>query len=235
MSLRLWVRIRDRLWGYDDAFVLLAGMSSVAGDCMVCLSKCPYCRRASIRLTMAVPKDGLGLHFWTLDEHHLNPYFRVRLALHTFLPSTDLHQHIYSTNVTYCASATFIKLAILFQYLRLFAEAASCTTSTQYRIARRTALALIALSTVWGLGFTLLAIFPCSPIEKYWNIDIPGKCIGWGSKEPHMFFSMFAAHTASNMFIDFLILLMPLPFLGMLRLAGKSKVGLITLFILGCM
>jgi len=104
MTLRLWVRIRDRLWGCDDAFVLFAGLSSVVGDSMVCL----------------MPKDGLGLHFWTLDYVHLNSYFK----------------HIYSTNVVYCASSTFIKLAILFQYLRLFSESASSTTSTQYRIAR---------------------------------------------------------------------------------------------------
>jgi hypothetical protein len=39
MSLRLWVRIRDRLWGCDDVFVLLAGIASIVGDSMVCLSK----------------------------------------------------------------------------------------------------------------------------------------------------------------------------------------------------
>jgi hypothetical protein len=41
MSLRLWVRIRDRLWGWDDAFVLLSGVASIVGDSMVCLSKLP--------------------------------------------------------------------------------------------------------------------------------------------------------------------------------------------------
>jgi hypothetical protein len=40
MSLRLWVRIRDHLWGWDDAFVLLAGVASIVGDSMVCLSEC---------------------------------------------------------------------------------------------------------------------------------------------------------------------------------------------------
>lgn len=37
-SLRLWSRFRDRLWGWDDAFVFLAGIASIAGDSMVCLS-----------------------------------------------------------------------------------------------------------------------------------------------------------------------------------------------------
>jgi hypothetical protein len=39
ISLRLWVRFRDRLWGWDDLFVLLAGIASVVGDTFVCLSK----------------------------------------------------------------------------------------------------------------------------------------------------------------------------------------------------
>lgn len=44
---------------------------------------------------------------------------------------------------------------------------------------------------------------------------------------------MWAAHAATNMFLDVVVLLLPLPFLRMLRLAGKSKVGLITLFAMG--
>jgi hypothetical protein len=39
ICLRLWVRIRDRLWGWDDLFVLLAGLASIIGDTFVCLSK----------------------------------------------------------------------------------------------------------------------------------------------------------------------------------------------------
>lgn len=41
MSLRLWVRIKDRLWGWDDAFIILAGIASISGDILVCLSMIP--------------------------------------------------------------------------------------------------------------------------------------------------------------------------------------------------
>lgn len=64
---------------------------------------------------------------------------------------------------------------------------------------------------------------------------MPGKCFGFGSKKPEEFFAMFVGHSASNMTLDLMVLLLPLPFLGMLRLAGRSKAGLITLFTLGCM
>lgn len=88
---------------------------------------------------------------------------------------------------------------------------------------------------MWGLAFFLLAVFPCTPIAKDWNIGLEGKCIGWGSKIPDEFFSMFVGHSASNMVLDLMVLLTPLPFLSMLRIAGKSKAGLITLFTLGIM
>jgi hypothetical protein len=135
--------------------------------------------------------------------------------------------------LSYCASATFIKLAILFQYLRLFAEAAQSTTSAQYLLARRITIALITISSMWGLAFFLLAVFPCNPIAKDWKPQLDGTCIGWGSKDPNQFFEMFVGHSASNMVLDLMVLMVPVPFLSMLRIAGKSKVGLVTLFTLG--
>lgn len=86
---------------------------------------------------------------------------------------------------------------------------------------------------MWGTTFFLLALFPCAPIAKNWHPFLDGRCIGWGSKIPKDFYAMFAAHNASNMFLDIMVLLTPLPFLRTLRLAGKSKAGLITLFTLG--
>jgi hypothetical protein len=140
---------------------------------------------------------------------------------------------VWASNVAYCASTTFIKLAILFQYMRLFAETTTSTTSPLYRFARRCIWTLIIATALWGLTFFLLALFPCQPIAKNWNPFLKGKCVGWGTKDPDKFFSMWAAHAATNMFLDVVVLLLPLPFLGMLRLAGKSRVGLIALFAMG--
>ncbi|RAR05432.1 integral membrane protein [Stemphylium lycopersici] len=161
LSLRLWVRIKDRLWSWDDLFLVLAAMTSFVADIM----------------------------------------------------------HIYSTNCAYTASATLIKLAILFQYLRLFAETAPTTTASQYRFARRLIWGMIALCSTWGLTFLLLAVFSCNPIAKNWNPTLEGRCIGWGTKEPHRFFAMFMGHAVSNTFLDTLVLLLPVPFLTTLRIA----------------
>ena len=134
---------------------------------------------------------------------------------------------IWATNVTYSTSTTFIKLAILFQYLRLFEK--------QNRIAQRLTWFLITFTTLWGLTFTLLALFSCTPIAKNWDFKLDGKCVAWGSKDPDVFFASWLAHSCSNMLLDILVLVLPIPFIHQLRMSGKTRVGLITLFSMGGM
>jgi hypothetical protein len=226
--------------GYGDGMIysscLRALQVSWVTLSFVLVSISPAISPLNSRLTLTVPGDGLGLHLWTIPAGELSNYFRVSpssILPCQVTPLANIKQHVYVTNMSYCASATFIKLAILFQYLRLFAETASTTSSAQYRLARRVTQLLIVFSTLWGLCFFLLAVFPCTPIDKDWYPSKPGTCIGWGSKHPDEFFAMFAGHSASNMILDLLVLCTPIPFLGMLRIAGKSKAGLITLFTLG--
>jgi hypothetical protein len=87
----------------------------------------------------------------------------------------------------------------------------------------------------WGLAFTLLALFPCRPVSKYWNFLQPGTCIAWGTKDPDQFFWLWAFHSGLNMTLDIIVYLLPIPFLSMLRLEGKSKYGIIMLFAMGGM
>lgn len=44
---------------------------------------------------------------------------------------------------------------------------------------------------------------------------------------------MFLGHSVSNLVLDTMVLLLPVPFITALRIAGKSRAGLIGLFILG--
>jgi hypothetical protein len=48
-----------------------------------------------------------------------------------------------------------------------------------------------------------------------------------------VFFASWAAHAASNMMLDILVLLLPIPFLGGLRMGGKTRLGFICLFSMG--
>ncbi|KAF2463101.1 uncharacterized protein BDR25DRAFT_298639 [Lindgomyces ingoldianus] len=193
VSLRLYIRFRERLWGWDDLFVLFAGLSTIAGSCIVCL----------------MPDSGMGKHIWTLDNGHLEEYFKW----------------VWSSNVTYTSSTTFIKLAILFQYLRLF--------DMQSTIARRLSKCMIVFISCWGITFFCLALFSCIPIKKNWDFRIPGKCVAWGSKDGDVLFASFAAHSASNMLLDILCLILPVPFLKSLRMKGRTRMGLWGLFTMG--
>lgn len=193
VTFRLCIRIRDRLLGWDDLFVLLAAICTTVGSTLTCF----------------MPETGLGLHLWTLNESLLMGYYKS----------------VWATNITYSSSTTFIKLAILFQYLRLF--------DFRSRGARHVTWTMIAVVSLWGVIFFSLALFSCRPIEKNWNWKMPGKCVGWGTKDPGTFFPSWATHSASNMFIDILILVLPIPFLRALRIQGRERLALIGLFVVG--
>ncbi|KAF2279130.1 uncharacterized protein EI97DRAFT_456523 [Westerdykella ornata] len=60
IALRLYVRIRARLLGWDDLFVVLAGIAVTIGSSLTCL----------------MPDYGLGKHFWTLTVAHRMEYFK---------------------------------------------------------------------------------------------------------------------------------------------------------------
>jgi hypothetical protein len=92
---------------------------------------------------------------------------------------------------------------------------------------------MIGLTACWGITFLCLALFSCTPIQKNWNFTLEGKCVAWGSKDSNVFFASWAAHAASNMMLDILVLLLPIPFLGGLRMGGKTRLGFICLFSMG--
>lgn len=138
-------------------------------------------------------------------------------------------KYVWTCNVFYTAATSFIKMAILFQYLRLF----DTTSNDASALARKLTKALLIITTLWGTVYTLLALLSCKPIAKNWDIGLPGKCIGWGSKDPHTFFVAWAVHAATNMFFDILVFLLPLPFLRRLRMGGKTRMGLWSLFFMG--
>ncbi|KAF2439577.1 hypothetical protein P171DRAFT_458070 [Karstenula rhodostoma CBS 690.94] len=193
VSLRLLVRYKDRLWGWDDFFIVLAAVACGGGSLITCL----------------MPQHGLGKHFVSLEPHTRVTYFK----------------YVWASNLTYAFSTTFIKISILVQYLRLFKGRSD--------VARKTSWVILTFVTLWGLTFCLLGIFSCTPVAKNWDFTLEGKCIGWGSKNANEFFATWMAHASSNMCLDTLILALPVPFIRNLRMSGKTRTGLITLFILG--
>lgn len=134
---------------------------------------------------------------------------------------------MWASNLTYAFSTTFIKISILVQYLRLFEERSA--------LARKMTWGILTFVCLWGLTFCLLALFSCTPIAKNWDFTLKGHCVGWGSKNANEFFATWMAHASSNMVLDSVILSLPAFFIRNLRMSGKTRIGLVTLFILGGM
>ena len=114
----------------------------------------------------------------------------------------------------YSISAGLIKISFLLQYLRLLV--------VDYGHKRCACSALICLVVAWTLSQLATTIFACSPIQKSWQIDLPGTCISVKSS--------IIAHSAIGFLFNLCIFALPVRELWGLRLPLLRRVGLIVFF-----
>ncbi|KAK7973442.1 hypothetical protein PG988_007576 [Apiospora saccharicola] len=150
---------------------------------------------------------GMGQHFLNIGDEDRITYLKF----------------FYISNTTYCMSTAFVKLALLFQYLRIFKEGRM----------RAITISVMVITAVWGAAYTFMAIVPCFPIQKYWTLTLPGKCYGFGSLNPPVFYAMYASSAAVNMTLDLAVLAIPIPVYFAANTPFKSKLGLTALFCMG--
>lgn len=96
-------------------------------------------------------------------------------------------------NASYPSSAGLIKLALLFQYLRVYE--------------RGTVLRWIVIFTtvivgLWCLAYSILGWIPCVPVYAYWNLTLPAVRYAYGSLYVGPFVATYTSMTASNMVLD---------------------------------
>ncbi len=75
-------------------------------------------------------------------------------------------QVFYFSIVLYYVGLGTVKLAILLQYLRVFAV----------KMRKVTILAMVVIG-MWSAALVLLSIFTCHPVEGYWDKDVRATCI----------------------------------------------------------
>ncbi|KAH8677630.1 hypothetical protein BX600DRAFT_506655 [Xylariales sp. PMI_506] len=149
-------------------------------------------------------KFGLGQHILLLSENNL-----VRF----------LQSH-YVANASYCMSTALIKLSLLFQYLRIFERGRM----------RLVCICMLWITGVWGLLASILAWFNCNPVYGYWDWAAAKHCWGFASIQRFEFFATYAAHAATNMVLDFIVLSIPLP---LIFRDSREKRRLYALFAVG--
>ncbi|KAI3399786.1 hypothetical protein diail_5582 [Diaporthe ilicicola] len=142
---------------------------------------------------------GLGRHTATLDPSVIPFYLRS----------------FWVSIVMYGATLMMIKLTFLIQYYRVLGV---------YKM-KRVIWMLGVVIMMWAISQLLTVIFTCTPVQKFWETELEGKCM------PNLPF--WYINAAGNIATDLAILGMPLPVLAKLKLRRQQKYILLGIFCLG--
>ncbi|KAF1817051.1 hypothetical protein P152DRAFT_453658 [Eremomyces bilateralis CBS 781.70] len=131
---------------------------------------------------------------------------------------TLLLRDFYATEVIYPIMSSFIKASFIFFYLRIF-------PSQRFRII---CYGVMTLSFAYGITFSSAYAFQCTPVPfawTRWDGLHAGTCINVNS--------MVYAQASINIFLDLLVLGLPLPALFKLELSWARKSLVLSMFSLG--
>ncbi len=109
-----------------------------------------------------------------------------------------------------------IKLSILAMYRKLF------TVSLMFKHA------LVGVSTIvvgWMISVTIAQIFTCTPVQGAWIVTAPANCFDQTK--------FYYGNSISNVIIDTIMLIMPLPLVWPLNMSMRKKLNVTLLFFLG--
>jgi hypothetical protein len=130
--------------------------------------------------------------------------------------------------VAYPLSLAVIKLALLFQYLRIF-EIGS----------RRRLLCtwLIGITIVWGTFYCISSWVPCYPVSATWDMSNPSRetrhCWGFASPDLSVSMGFYISQSVSTTLLDIIIFLIPLHLFFKADTEKKTRIALLCLFGLG--
>lgn len=126
-------------------------------------------------------------------------------------------QILFATEILFTLVITTIKISILLLYYNIF------HISSKFRWAVKIVGAICLL---WCIGMLFLIIFQCIPVQALWEqMGAPEYCMS-SSK-------MLLGYEVSNLFLDVLVLCLPLGMLRTLQLPGYRKASVGGMFLLG--
>ena len=154
----------------------------------------------------------IGLNTLTIYSIHLGfgkHFQQAKVPLSTFLRNNFIQENFYNIGLT------MAKLSVVLFYARCFGS-----VKPSFRVALfATALVVVA----WGVIFTFF--FSCTPVRRVWDLSVPGHCID--------FSGLVLGSAISNVVIDLILLLLPLPMLWRLQMSIVRKASLTIAFALG--
>ncbi|KAF4992906.1 hypothetical protein FGRMN_6849 [Fusarium graminum] len=148
--------------------------------------------------------NGMGLDIWTVQPQEI----------------TNFGLYFYIMTILYFTLQTFLKLSMIFFYLRIFPT----------RGVRRALWATVIFNCLYGLIYIIITIFQCRPIHLFWTKwqneeHLEGSCININ----YMTWSSGGLTIA----LDAWILSIPLSQLRKMNMDWKKKIGVGIMFSVG--
>lgn len=125
--------------------------------------------------------------------------------------------------MSYNIATLFTKLCLLTQYIRMLEKPHPL---------RKLCWGFLALTCMWGTAFIILAIVPCVPVSAFWHRGT-GTCYGYGSIESSSLQSVYISQNTTNVFLDLVILAIPVPLYFQKSMPSKTRVGIGFLLFIG--
>lgn len=82
-----------------------------------------------------------------------------------------------------------------------------------------------AMNVGWLVGILISVTFMCNPIQKAWDVSLPGTCLNTGR--------LWLGSGLASLIIDVIILVMPLPMLWKLKMKTIRRIQISGVFICG--
>ncbi|KAH8897804.1 hypothetical protein GQ53DRAFT_884653 [Thozetella sp. PMI_491] len=159
--------------------------------------------------TCLATEQGLGKHFLLLGLDGMPAFVKA----------------FYIPNATYAMSTAFIKLALLFQYLRIFERGTKVRFLTIF---------FIVVTSCWGFAYSFIAWVPCWPVTAYWDWSFDAVARwGFGSHDVGIFVGTYISHVAGNVVLDLIVFAIPVPLYFSSTSSKKSRWGICFLVVLG--
>ncbi|GKT61702.1 integral membrane protein [Colletotrichum tofieldiae] len=201
VGFRMHVRAKVvRSLGWDDLFVVLSLLSITTGSVGICIGKhlSTVLNTSKILTMSSATKYGMGKHIYQLSAEQVQGYLRM--------------------------STAFIKISLLFQYLRIF---------DQPSFTRRLCIFTITFVCLWAITYAFLGWVPCIPLKAYWDWSVPASRWAYGSLNAEVFSATYESHSAVNISLDLLVLAIPVPLYFKQNAPLKSRLGLLALLAIG--
>ncbi|KAF7515207.1 hypothetical protein G7054_g14695 [Neopestalotiopsis clavispora] len=95
----------------------------------------------------------------------------------------------------------------------------------------------MVITGLWGAAYSFMAFFPCFPPKAYWDLsfDKEGLCYGYGATTAEEFYATYSSASLSNMFLDIIILAIPIHLYFKPGTDTKAKLGLLGILTMGAM